>query len=102
MSLPGIIDNTLDYANKITFATNTVLKFTSKTEHDIPKPGAIRIKIPEDCKIVDEPKSSGLELVSFDATDGTIFLGVPDGMKKNTVISYSLSGIRNPRSFKPS
>jgi len=80
MSLPGVIDNNLDYANKITFATDTLLKFTSKTEHDIPKPGFIRIKIPQECKIVGDPKSSGLQLVSFDATDGTILLGVPDGM----------------------
>ena len=46
--------------------------------------------------------SSGLDLVSANSTTGTILLNVPNGMKKGTLISYTLNGVRNPRSFQPS
>ena len=37
------LDSTLNYANKITFASDTTYQFTSTTEHDIPSPGFIRV-----------------------------------------------------------
>jgi hypothetical protein len=102
MSLPGSLDSKLNYANKITFSSDTTLQFTSTTEHDIPTPGFIRVKIPNDCAIIDPLKSSGLDLVSFESKTGTIILNVPTGLKKGTPISYTVTGIRNPRSFQPS
>jgi hypothetical protein len=102
MSLPGALDSTLSYANKITFASDTSYQFTSTTEHDIPNPGFIRVKLPNDCTILDKIQSSGLDLVSANSTTGTIMLNVPNGMKKGTLVSYTLNGIRNPRSFQPS
>lgn len=102
MSLPGSLDSTLNYANKLTFATDTTLQFTSTTEHDVPTPGFIRVQLPNDCAIVDKITSTGLDLVSANSTTGTILLNVPNGLKKGTLISYTLAGVRNPRSFQPS
>ena len=102
MSLPGVLDSTLSYANKLTFASDTSYNFTSITEHDIPNPGLLRVQLPKDCAIVVTIQSSGLVLVSANSTTGTIMLDVPNGMKKGTQFSYTLNGIRNPRSFQPS
>jgi len=65
MTKPGLIKNTLEYPNKTTFATDTVLNFASVTEHDIPNPGLLKITLPEDCEIVDAPKVTGLEMKEF-------------------------------------
>lgn len=102
MSLPGTLGSNLSYANKVTYASDTSYQFTSTTEHDFPTPGFLRVILPKDCVIQDKIQSTGLDLVSSDPNTGTIILKVPNGVKKGTLISYSLNGIRNPRSFQPS
>jgi len=84
----------------MTYDTDTTYSFTCETEHNVPRDGMLMIKVPSDVLVTDQVGSTGLTITNFTPTSVTFVL--PAGNSKDNKISFNLSGIRNPRSFRPS
>jgi hypothetical protein len=99
-AMPGYINSNLDLTSKTTFDTDTTYSFTCETEHNVPRDGMLMIEVPSDVLVTDQVGSTGLTITKFTSTSVTFVL--PAGNSKDNKITFNLSGIRNPRSFRPS
>ena len=96
---PGNINSKLEISNKMTYSADTTYSFNSVTEHDIPLGGRLLLDFPPEVAITEQVSSADLTIAEI--VNNQIAFAMPTGYAKDTPLLFSVSGIRNPRSFKP-
>jgi len=96
---PGYIKVDLEIDNLMTYSILTTYTFTITCEHAIPKEGLLVIELADTMEFTSNVQVSGLSLKEFNTTVLSFDMG--SGYYAEDTISFSISGIRNPRSFAP-
>lgn len=113
MALAGFINSKLDFKGTLTFSTDSEYNFEFDTEHDIPDEGYLRVTLPKEMafpqSMIDDQQiaydiSMGSAKIKFDKlTESTVsFYFAKGAKKKDNPIKLKLTGLRTPRSFRPS